>query len=97
MIQRRIISGEMVYFESPLEELAFKYIPDKHDIFGGKYFAKCYCHDEYEVNPDSSSVDLAINEGTRISKNRYDRYHMIKGDHWNKQLKTPYKRKSVGA
>lgn len=85
IIQKRIRSGKIVYFESHLEELAFKYIPD---IFGepGKYYAKYYGQDEYEINSDSSSVFQAVNEGKLISKRRYIRYHLIEGVHWNRRI-----------
>jgi hypothetical protein len=95
IIQKRIGSGEIVYFESPLEELAFKYIPDGSGK-PGKYYTKYYGQDEYEINPDSSSVDLAVNEGMLISKHRYNRYHLIEGTHWNRGIKTPATYKSVG-
>jgi len=88
VIRKRIESGKIVYFESPLEELAFKYIPDKPDK-PGKYYAKYYGQDEYEINPDSSSVFLAVNEGVLISKYRYNRYHLIQAVHWNREIKTP--------
>jgi hypothetical protein len=96
VIQKRIESGKIVYFESPLEELAFKYIPDKLDIIRGKYYAKYYGQDEYEINPDSSSVFLAVNDGELISKHRYDRYHLIEGVHWNRAIKAPVMHKSIG-
>jgi hypothetical protein len=95
VIQRRIESGKTVYFESPLEELAFKYIPDEPGP-AGKYYAKYFGQDEYEINPDSSSVYLAIREGQLIFRHRYDRYHLIKGVHWNRKIKTPMTYKSVG-
>jgi hypothetical protein len=95
VIRKRIESGKIVYFESPLEELAFKYIPDKLDIIGGKYYAKYYGQDEYEINPDSSSVFLAVNDGELISKYRYDKYHLIEGVHWYREIKTPATYKSV--
>ena len=95
VIQKRIESGGIVYFESPLEELAFKYIPGE---FGksGKFYAKYYRQDEYEINSDSSSVYLAIHEGMLITKHRYDRYHLIEGEHWNRGIKTPVTYRSVG-
>jgi hypothetical protein len=86
VIQKRIESGKIVYFESPLEELAFKYVPDKLDKLG-KYYAKYYGQDEYEINSDSSSVFLAVNEGEVISKRRYNRYHLIEGVYWNRDIK----------
>ena len=95
IIHRRIESGKVVYFESPLEELAFKYIPDKAGVCG-KYFAKYYGQDEYEINIDSSSVFLAVNEGILISKYRYKRYHLIESTCWNREIKTPAKYRSVG-
>jgi hypothetical protein len=78
-----------------LEELAFKYVPGE---FGGagKFYAKYYRQDEYEINSDSSSVYLAINEGLLITKHRYDRYHLIEGEHWNRGIKTPVTYRSVG-
>ena len=98
IIHKRIESGRIVYFESPLEELAFKYIPDKPGIPDetGKYYAKYFGQDEYEINSDSSSVFLAVNEGSLISKHRYDRYHLIEGACWNREIKTPLTFRSVG-
>jgi hypothetical protein len=84
VIQSRIESGKIVYFESPLEELAFKYIPVELGK-PGKYYAKYYGQEEYEINPDSSSVYLALREGELIFKHRYDRYHLIEGVHWNRK------------
>jgi hypothetical protein len=94
VIQNRIESGKIVYFESPLEELAIKYIPDGLDK-PGKYYAKYFGQDEYEINPDSSSVFLAVNEGKLIRKHRYDRYHLIEAVHWNRKINTPAMSKSV--
>ena len=85
IIQKRIESGKIVYFESPLEELAFKYIPDKPGA-PGKYYAKYYGQEEYEINSDSSSVVQSVNEGNLISKYRYNRYHLIEGTHWNRRI-----------
>jgi hypothetical protein len=95
-ILNKIESGKIVYLESPLEELAFKYIPDELGKLG-KYYTKYYGQDEYEINPDSGSVFLAVNEGELISKHRYNRYHLIEGVHWNREIKTPATLKSVGA
>ena len=88
MIQKRIFSGQTVYFESPLEELAFKYIPGRTG-YPGKFYAKYYRQDEYEINSDSSSVELAKNEGIRITRNRYNRFHLIEGVNWNREIKIP--------
>ena len=95
IIQKRIESGKVVYFESPLEELAFKYVPDKPGE-PGTYYAKYYGQNEYEINIDSSSVFLAVNEGMLISKYRYDKYHLIEGLHWNRNTRTPATYKIVG-
>ncbi len=95
IIQKRIESGEIVFFESPLEELAFKYIPDGSDK-PGKYYAKYYGQDEYEINADSSCVELAVHEGMLITKRRYNRYHLIEGTHWKRGIKTPARYKCVG-
>jgi hypothetical protein len=98
IIHKRIESGRIVYFESPLEELAFKYVPDKpgKPDETGKYFAKYFGQDEYEINSDSSSVFLAINEGMLISKYKYNKYHLIEGLHWNRKIKTPSTYNAVG-
>jgi len=98
IIHHRIESGRTVYFESPLEELAFKYIPDKPGKADetGKYYAKFFGQDEYEISSDSSSVFLAINEGMLISKYRYDRYHLIEGLHWKREIKAPATYNAVG-
>lgn len=91
VIRNRIDSGKKVYFKSLLEDLAFKFLPENHDNFRGRYYAKYYGQDEYEINPDSSSLYLAKNEGILISKQKYDKFHLIKSDRWNKKFKTlPY-------
>jgi hypothetical protein len=93
-IQNRIASGKIVYFESPLEEIAFKYIPCE---FGkmGKYYAKFYTQDEYEIDSDSTSVLMGVMEGRQISKERYDNFHLIEGVVWNRKI-IPATYKSVG-
>jgi hypothetical protein len=85
-ILNRIGSGKIVYFENPLEEIAFKYIPGGSDKLG-KYFAKHYGRNEYETDFNSSSVVMGIMEGKQISKARYDNYHLIEGVYWNRNLK----------
>ncbi len=54
----------------------------------GKYFAKYYGQDEFEINPDASSVYLAVYEGLLITKYRYNRFHLIEGTHWNRKIQT---------
>jgi hypothetical protein len=94
-IQNRIASGKIVYFENPLEELAFKYIPGELGKLG-KYYAKYYGQNEYEIDSDSTSILMAVMEGKQISKTRYDNFHLIKGVVWNRKTKTPVTYKSVG-
>jgi hypothetical protein len=94
-IQNRIASGRIVYFESPLEEMAFKYIPCGIGKLG-KYYAKFYTQDEFEIGFDSTSVLMAVMEGKQITKEKYDNFHLIEGVHWNRQRKTPAMYKSVG-
>jgi len=85
-ILNEIESGKIVYFENPLEEIAFKCI---HRGIGkpSKYYAKHYGRDEYEIDFDSSYVIMAVMEGIPISKARYDRYHLIEGVFWNRDIK----------
>lgn len=83
VIQRRIIAGKVVYFESLLEELAFRYSPGQNGE-PGKYYAKYYRQNEFEIQSNSSAVCLGVNEGMLITRRRYEKYHLIKGDHWIK-------------
>ena len=94
-IQNKIASGRLVYFESPVEEMAFKYIPGEFNRLG-KYYAKFYSQDEYEIDSDSTSVLIAAMEGIQISKERYDNFHLIQGVVWDRKIKTPTLYKSVG-
>ena len=87
-IYNKIASGKMVYFESPLEEMAFRYVPNGIDRLGTYYF-KYYGQDEYKIDFDSTFVLKALMEGHQISKTRYDNYHLMKGVLWNRQIKTP--------
>jgi hypothetical protein len=86
-IQNKIGTGKIVYFLNPLEEIAFKYVPGK---FGksGKYYAKYYGQNEFEIDYDSSCILLAVMEGKQISKARYDNYHLVEGVSWNRSIKT---------
>jgi hypothetical protein len=87
-ILNEIETGKIVYFENPLEEIAFKCI---HCGIGvpSKYFAKHYGKDEYEIDFDSSYIIMAVMEGKPISKTRYDKYHLIASDFWNRDTKIP--------
>ncbi len=77
-ILNKIGSGKIVYFENPMEEIAFKCI---HSEIGkpSKYFVKYFGRDEYEIDFESGNIIMAVLEGKPISKGRYDRYHLIPG------------------
>ncbi len=81
-IMNRIGSGKIVYFENPLEEIAIKYIPGELGK-AGKYYAKHYGRNEYEIDFNSSCVIMGAMEGRQISKTRYGNYHLIESVHWN--------------
>jgi hypothetical protein len=85
-ILNKIGSGQIVYFENPLEEIAFRCI---HSEIGkpSKYFAKHFGRNEYEIDFDSSNIIMAVLEGKPISKARYDRYHLIPGVFRNRCLR----------
>jgi hypothetical protein len=71
IILNKIGSGKIVYFENPMEEIAFKCI---HSEIGkpSKYFAKHFGRDEYEIDFDSCNIIMSVLEGKPISKSRYD-------------------------
>lgn len=84
-ILNRIGSGRIVYFENPLEEIAIKYIPGEPGKTG-KYYAKHYGRNEYEIDFNSSCVIMGAMEGKQISKTRYGNYHLVESVHWNGSL-----------
>jgi hypothetical protein len=84
-ILRKIGSGKVVYFENPLEEIAIKYIPGEPGKTG-KYYAKHYGRNEYEIDFNSSCVIMGAMEGRPISRSRYGNYHLIESLHWNGSL-----------
>jgi hypothetical protein len=86
-IQNKIASGKLVYFESFLATIAFKYIPGQFNEIG-KYYAKFYTQDEFEIDPDSTLVFIASRNGRQISKERYDNFHLIKGVVGEREIKT---------
>jgi len=94
-IQNKIETGKIVYFLNPLEEIAFKYVPGKSGK-SGKYFAKYYGQNEFEIDYDSSCILMAVMEGKQISKARYNNYHLIEGVSWNRSTKTSAAYKAVG-
>jgi len=87
-ILNKIGSGKEVYFENTLKQIAFKYIPGGLGR-RGKYFAKVYGQNEYEIDFDSSSFLMAVMEGNQISKAMYDNYHLNEGDFWNRNTRIP--------
>jgi hypothetical protein len=95
IIQKRIMAGKIVYFESLLEELAFRYSPGQNGE-EGKYFAKYYRQNEFEIQSNSSAVCLGVNEGILITRRKYERYHLIKGDHWIKASEKETSVRKVG-
>jgi hypothetical protein len=95
-ILNKLGSGKRVFFENPLEEIAFKYIPGEIGKLS-KYYIKHPGQDEHEIDSDSSSILTAVMEGKPISKARYDNYHFIEGISWNFGIyKTPATNKAVG-
>lgn len=87
-ILNRIRSGKIVYFENPLEDIAIKYIPGESGK-AGKYYAKHYGRNEYEIDSNSSCVLMGVMEGRQISKAKYFIYHSIESVHWNGSLIIP--------
>jgi hypothetical protein len=88
-ILKKIESERVVYFENPLEEIALRYNPGEYGK-SGKYYAKYYRQDEYEIDPDSSSVLMAVMEGRQISRTRYNNYHLIEGVYRNRERNSQY-------
>ncbi|MFZ2339829.1 MAG: hypothetical protein WAW07_08935 [Bacteroidales bacterium] len=83
MILKRIGEGKQVFFENSMESIAIRFVPG----FSGKpgrYFAKHFGRDEYEVECNASSVVMGVMEGKIISVGRYKRYHLIQSSYWSK-------------
>jgi hypothetical protein len=89
-----ILSGKTTYFENPVEEIAFKYIPGQSGG-PGKYYAKYYGRNESEINFDSTSILMGVMEGKKITKARYERYHLIESVIWNRKINTPAMEKTM--
>lgn len=87
-ILNKIGSGKEVYFENPLKQIAFKYIPGRIGR-PGKYYAKEYGQNEFEIDFDSGSFLMAVMEGNQISKARYDNYHLTEGIFLNLNTRIP--------
>ena len=94
-ILNKIGSGKRVFFENPFEQIAFKYIPGGPGK-PGKYFAKRYGRNEFEIDFDSTFV-MAVLKGKEISRLRYDNYNLIEGVSWFLGiLKTSATNKALG-
>lgn len=89
-ILNRIASGKTVYFENPLEEIAIKYIPGEPGKTG-KYYAKHYGRNEYEIDFNSSCVVMGVMEGKLISKTKYFSYHLTESLHWTRNLNNSFR------
>src|SRR5665647_189806 len=85
MILNRIGSGKIVYFENPLEDIAIKYIPGESGK-AGKYYAKHFGRNEYEIDFNSSCIVMGVMEGRQISKAKYFNYHSIESVHWTRSI-----------
>jgi hypothetical protein len=83
IILKRIEAGKQVFFENTIESIAIRFLPGPSDK-PGKYFAKHFGRDEYEVESNASSVIMGIMEGKPISVTRYKRYHLIQSTYWSK-------------
>jgi len=81
-ILNKIASGKIAYFENKVEGIAFKCV---HSVIGkpSRYYAKHFGRDEFEIDFDSVHVIMAVMEGNPVSKERYDKYHLILGNFWN--------------
>jgi hypothetical protein len=84
-VLNKIASGRIVYFENRAEGIAFKCV---HIETGkpSKYYAKHFGRDEFEIDFDSGPVIMAVLEGNPISKAKYDKYHLISGNFWNRNI-----------
>jgi hypothetical protein len=78
-IYSSIYLDKKVYFENCHEEIAYRYEPNGNEKFG-RFFAKYYGSDEYEVfYTDSECLFKTILKDKIISKSRYENYHLIEG------------------
>lgn len=96
-ILNQIGAGKRVFFENPMEKIAFKYIPGEIGRLS-KYYIKHYGQDEYEIDSSSSSILTAVMAGKPISKAKYDHYKLIEGLYWNlSTFNTPIKNSTMGS
>jgi hypothetical protein len=95
-ILNKIRSGKIVYLENPVEEIVLRYVPREYGRCG-KYYVKHYGRDKQEISYDSVSILMAVMEGRRISKSRYDSYHLNESVIWNRKINEPAMQKSVNS
>ncbi len=93
-ILNRIGSGKICYFENPMEEIAFRYVPGEPGKLG-KYYAKYYGRKEYEISFDSTSILMGVMEGKQISRAKYDSFHLIESVIRNRKIDIPALNKAV--
>ena len=89
-ILNKLGAGRTVYFENTVEEIAFRYIPDGFNK-PGRYYAKYFGQDEYEIDSNSSSILMAVMEGRQISRTKYENYHLAKVHYWNRKQPVTYR------
>ena len=87
-IVNKIVSGKIVYLENPLEEIVLRYASREYKRYG-KYYVKHYGRNDYELNIYSASILLAVMEGKRIKKERYDSYNLVEDVIWNRKVNVP--------
>jgi hypothetical protein len=76
-IYEKMRLGQKVYFENIFEDIVIKYVPGEPGKMG-KFFAKYYGRDEYEISYSTNVVVMGELEGKIISKSKYDNYHKIR-------------------
>ena len=75
-IYEKMRLGQKVYFENIFEDIAIKYIPGEHSKMG-KFFAKYYGRNEYEISYSTNVVVMGELGGKIITKAKYDNYHNL--------------------
>lgn len=81
-------SGKVVYMENPMEKIVLRYVPREYSKYG-KYYVKYYGRDSNNINFNSVSILMAVMEGRRISKTRYDSYRLNEGVIWKRKYNSP--------
>lgn len=84
-ILKMISSRRLVYFENLTEEIAFRFVPGEKGKTG-RYYAKHWGRNEYEIEANSTSVVMGVMEGKRISREKYESYHLVQSAYWSRKL-----------